>query len=692
MKHFEYVPKILTFWFPNDRYQEYWFDGSKDEEIKSMFAGIFDKAINDELDEWKNENDSRLALIILLDQFSRSIYRGTPNVNLMDFNLVAVQLASEMLDNDIDLLYHITRRYFILLPLRHQKQTVLLDRVNERLTKYEELEGKSDMIWRFRKATLKDYTKLHDTVKLYSGNNNIEIDNEIILEDVCMKYNDYIKNDIYKNMLNIVLVIMIANIMIYVIFGELQFLLRVMINTLIVLVYNKKFIGNIVEKKPIDNKINETGLYKSFVEFVKENNMTGKNFNVSLSGGVDSMVILYLLNELSKNEIIGKVFAVHIDYANRNESLMEANFLINYCSKLGVPLLIRRVEHMRRNCDDRNFYEKETQQIRFELYKYCKLQFSTEYVCVGHHTDDLAENVFNNMMKGRSILDLTVMKRIMTMYDIETTRPLLGHRKTEVFDLAHRYQIPYFKNTTPTWSNRGILRNEIFPSLTKLFGDFVVNLESIGKQSDEWNNIIEKKITSPLLASVKYGKLGCYFDIELFKDIPLTIWNIVFVKICHNMSLHMITHKNFNLLLEVIEKGEDKVVRLSNGAYCVIEKSKQDNKLIVYVIKELPPVGNIKIDVSNTPITYKINDWSVIIEETLDDLKSDEVTYKSLIDNDKYQYSTNVGKSIETIKMNKMDKLCQVFKHIKTPFRNMIPILESKDEIKSKTVKITVSY
>jgi uncharacterized protein (DUF924 family) len=93
---------VLQFWFPIQpdvnqatlvRQWKWWFSGGADADIIQHFSPLLEQAIAGELDDWSHEPRSRLALILLLDQFSRSIYRGTAQAFAQDPK--ACQLALE---------------------------------------------------------------------------------------------------------------------------------------------------------------------------------------------------------------------------------------------------------------------------------------------------------------------------------------------------------------------------------------------------------------------------------------------------------------------------------------------------------------------------------------------------------------------------------------------------------------------
>ncbi|MBF2072207.1 MAG: DUF924 domain-containing protein [Synechococcales cyanobacterium C42_A2020_086] len=84
---------VLRFWFPPRFEQDQatlahqwqrWFRGGGDAEIIQQFSSLLAWAIRGELDDWSQAPHSRLALILVLDQFSRTIYRGTPQAFAQD--------------------------------------------------------------------------------------------------------------------------------------------------------------------------------------------------------------------------------------------------------------------------------------------------------------------------------------------------------------------------------------------------------------------------------------------------------------------------------------------------------------------------------------------------------------------------------------------------------------------------------
>lgn len=71
-----------------------------------------------------------------------------------------------------------------------------------------------------------------------------------------------------------------------------------------------------------------------------------------------------------------------------------------------------------------------------------------------------------------------------TIEGIPVWRPFLEFHKDTIYDFAHRYGVPYFRDTTPLWCTRGKLRNQLIPLLKDMFGEGVLgNLSSVATSS-----------------------------------------------------------------------------------------------------------------------------------------------------------------------------------------------------------------
>lgn len=115
------ITDILNFWF-DEISPEAWFkkDTEFDQQLAQRFGALVEKALAGQLDKWAENRDGRLALILLLDQMTRNIFRDTPRAFAGDEMACALSLrsvAEGFLDKEADL----NRRHFLLMPMMHSE-------------------------------------------------------------------------------------------------------------------------------------------------------------------------------------------------------------------------------------------------------------------------------------------------------------------------------------------------------------------------------------------------------------------------------------------------------------------------------------------------------------------------------------------------------------------------------------------
>ena len=116
--------EVLTFWFDELAPAQWWrVDPELDDAIRRRFGATHRAAGAGELHEWRAAPVGRLAEVIVLDQFSRNMHRGTPLAFACD--AMALVLAQEAMRQGADLALPATRRAFLYLPFMHSESAVI---------------------------------------------------------------------------------------------------------------------------------------------------------------------------------------------------------------------------------------------------------------------------------------------------------------------------------------------------------------------------------------------------------------------------------------------------------------------------------------------------------------------------------------------------------------------------------------
>jgi uncharacterized protein (DUF924 family) len=112
--------EVLRFWFEQAKPSQWWQrDAAFDQTVRTRFGDIHRAASRAELWMWRDTADGRLAEIVVLDQFSRNIYRDDARAFAND--ALALCLAQEAVRCSADLALVDARRAFVYMPYMHSE-------------------------------------------------------------------------------------------------------------------------------------------------------------------------------------------------------------------------------------------------------------------------------------------------------------------------------------------------------------------------------------------------------------------------------------------------------------------------------------------------------------------------------------------------------------------------------------------
>ena len=114
------IDRVLNFWFEDCNPKD-WFKKDKyfDYQIKKNFGNLIEDAVLGYLNDWQRSLDGSLALIILTDQFTRNVFRGTPRTFSGD--ILALRTCLNCLCTFDVCIQKKERSHFILIPLMHSE-------------------------------------------------------------------------------------------------------------------------------------------------------------------------------------------------------------------------------------------------------------------------------------------------------------------------------------------------------------------------------------------------------------------------------------------------------------------------------------------------------------------------------------------------------------------------------------------
>ena len=174
----ENAQHILNFWFKESLPEELFRQkDSFDKKIKDKFSNDYERAIINEYDDWQDDPKSCLALIILLDQFSRNLFRNNKKAFEQDHKCRLI--VNEAIDRgDLEKL-NVNEKLFFLLPLLHSEE--ISDHIYVHNLSNAHLKGHPQIT--LIKSSWKDHTEVIKEFKRYPHRNKL-LDRQSTSEEI----------------------------------------------------------------------------------------------------------------------------------------------------------------------------------------------------------------------------------------------------------------------------------------------------------------------------------------------------------------------------------------------------------------------------------------------------------------------------------------------------------------------------
>ena len=221
-------------------------------------------------------------------------------------------------------------------------------------------------------------------------------------------------------------------------------------------------------------------------EFIKKNNLIdkGEAVGVALSGGCDSMALLFLLKRLGYN-----VTALHFEHGIRGEeSLRDAYFCHEYCKKNGIPIVMTSADVPAVAREKKETLEGAARKLRYDFFA----KSGMDKIATAHHMDDNAESVIMNMVRGCGVNGLCGI-------DVRRgniIRPFLCVSRAEIEEYARQNGIEYVTDSTnsDTSYRRNMIRKEIIPKFKEMNPNFLSAVMRMCESAADACGVVREKV------------------------------------------------------------------------------------------------------------------------------------------------------------------------------------------------------
>lgn len=184
-----------------------------------------------------------------------------------------------------------------------------------------------------------------------------------------------------------------------------------------------------------------------------------KSYTIALSGGVDSVVLLFIFYKIAQYTPI-QLNAIHINHGISANAQMWEQFCVALCEQLNVPLKIAKHSILRAGG------ESVENNARVARYKdFCALD--SEVIVLGHHKNDQAETLLSQILRGSDLHNIASMRFVSEKRGKLFWRPLLNLTRKEIENFAAEHQLSHIDDESNLDISylRNFVRHKLFPEI-----------------------------------------------------------------------------------------------------------------------------------------------------------------------------------------------------------------------------------
>lgn len=258
----------------------------------------------------------------------------------------------------------------------------------------------------------------------------------------------------------------------------------------------------------------------------------GDKVLVAVSGGADSLALIYLLEKFSK-ELSYNLFVAHLNHLARGkESDQDEKFVEKVAGKLSLPIFIDKIDI--RNSSLKYSFQESARILRYQFLEKTLKSIKGNKIALGHTADDSIETVLMNLLRGTGLRGLSGIPESSK----NVIRPLLYFTRPELEEFLDDHNIAYRTDSSNSDTKylRNKVRQEMIPFL-KIFNPNIsrslLGLAEIARGEEQWMSEKIHELYSKLVIN-QNGTI--YLDVEEFEKQHLAIKRRLVREIFYQLS------------------------------------------------------------------------------------------------------------------------------------------------------------
>ena len=227
-----------------------------------------------------------------------------------------------------------------------------------------------------------------------------------------------------------------------------------------------------------------------FEQYIAKNNLFNKGtpLLIACSGGVDSMVLLDILQKLEYN-----ILVAHCNFKLRGaESDADTAFVKKYCEENNIKYFIKEFDTTKYKKEHKISTQVAARNLRYEWFEQIRIENKIHFIVTAHHADDQLETILLNFAKGTGLNGLIGMKAKNNFI----VRPMLQISKAEILNYATENKIEFREDSSNESIDytRNKIRHQILPILNEINSSIVYNIDDFSQRMKDISLLLETQI------------------------------------------------------------------------------------------------------------------------------------------------------------------------------------------------------
>ena len=257
-------------------------------------------------------------------------------------------------------------------------------------------------------------------------------------------------------------------------------------------------------------------------------------FVLSVSGGADSVLLLYLFNKYFEYDTKRLIIA-HVNHSLRKDSSIDENFVLKLGKKLKIKTYIKKLDPNTISKGDST--ESWARKQRYDFLRTIMKKAEAKWVVTGHHANDQAETILMNISDKTGLFGLGGMKEI----NNNIIRPLLPYTKVQLIEVLRKYSIPFLVDPTnrDNYFKRNFIRNNVIAPWSERNDDLIESIIATGRNFKDWqdgmlyfvndfikNNLIKNKNNHLLIDKNSFSKVPIFVRVCILQVLTNSIGSL----------------------------------------------------------------------------------------------------------------------------------------------------------------------